>query len=153
MHVGGIFCNLARAFDCVNHEILLAKLNFYGIRGISENWLGSYLTNRRQKVEVKSHNTTQNFFSDWGTLKRGLPQGSVLGPLLFITYINDLPLRISSIFEPILFSDDTSVIISSIHFEDFCSVSNLVLSHMFKLCSANKLVLNLDKANVMKFNK
>jgi hypothetical protein len=79
MHVGGISCDLTKAFDCVNHEILLAKLHFYGIREVAEDWFKSYLTNRRQKVERKSPNSTQNRFSDWGTLKRGVPQGSILG--------------------------------------------------------------------------
>jgi len=61
MHVGGIFFDLAKG---VNHEILLPKLHFYGVLGVSEDWFKSYLTNRRQKVEVKSPNSTQNFFSD-----------------------------------------------------------------------------------------
>jgi hypothetical protein len=80
----GEFSDLAKAFDCINNEILLAKLHFYGIRGISEDWFWFYLTNRRQKFEVKSHNTAQNFFSDWGTLKHRVPQGSILGCLLLI---------------------------------------------------------------------
>jgi hypothetical protein len=58
-HVGGIFCDLTKAFDCVNHEILLAKLHFYGIQGVAEDWFKSYLTNRRHKVEIKSLNATQ----------------------------------------------------------------------------------------------
>ena len=93
MLVGVIFCDLAKAFDCVNHKILLAKLHFYGIRGVMADWFKSYLTNRRQKVEIKSRNATQNVFSDWGTLK----QGSILGPLLFIIYTNDLPRKINSV--------------------------------------------------------
>ena len=64
MHDWGIFCDLVKAFDCMNHEILLAKLHFYRIWGVSEDWFTSYLTNRRQKVEVKSPNTAQTFFSD-----------------------------------------------------------------------------------------
>ena len=127
MHVGGIFCDLANAFDCINYKILLAKLHFCGIWGVSENCFRYYLSNRRPKVEVKSPNTAQKFFSDWGTLKHGVPQGSILGPLLFKIYFSDLSLRINSVSEPILFADDTSVIISSRNFEDFCSVSNFVL--------------------------
>jgi hypothetical protein len=70
MHVGGIFCDLAKAFDCVNHEILLAKLDFYGIRGVNVDWFKSYLINRRQKVEIKSHNATQNVFSETWSFPR-----------------------------------------------------------------------------------
>jgi hypothetical protein len=81
--------------------------------------------------------------SDYGKLKHGVPQRSILGPLLFIICINDLPLRRKSISEPLLFADDTSVIISSRNFEVVCSVSNLVLSHMIKCNDANNLVLNL----------
>jgi len=79
MHVGGILCDMAKAFDYVNYEILLAKLHFCGIQGVPTLWFKSCLTNRREKVEIKSPNVTQNFFSDWGTLKRVVPQGSVLG--------------------------------------------------------------------------
>jgi C4-dicarboxylate-specific signal transduction histidine kinase len=68
----------------------------------------------------------QTFFSDWGALKHGVPQGSVLGPLLFKIYVSDLPLKINSESEPVLFTDDTSVIISSSNFKYFCSLSNLV---------------------------
>ena len=64
MHVGGFFCDLIKAPDAVNHEILLVKLHFYRIQGVSEDWLRSYVTNIRQKVEVKSPNTAQNFFCD-----------------------------------------------------------------------------------------
>jgi hypothetical protein len=151
IHVGGIFCDLAKAFDCVNHEILLAKLHFYGIQGVMADCFRSYLTNRIQKVEFRSPTSSQNFFSDWGTLKHGVPQGSILGPLLFITYISDLPLRRNSVSEPILFAEDTGVMISNRNFEDFCTISNSVLSRMIEWYAANKLVLNLEKTNIMKF--
>ena len=78
MHVGGILCDLAKAFVCINYAILLAKLHFYGIWGASENWFRYYLSNKRQKVEVKSPNTAQKFFSGCGTLKHGVPWESDL---------------------------------------------------------------------------
>jgi hypothetical protein len=145
LYVGGIFCDLSKVFDCVNQEILLTKLHFYGIQGISIEWFRSYLTNRKQKVEIKSPNSTHNLASDWGILKHGVPQGSILGPLLFLVYIKDLPLQINSLAEPILFTDDTSVIISNENFIDFTTSANQVLAGMIEWFSANKLVLNLKK--------
>jgi len=73
--VWGIFCDRAKTFECMNHEILLAALHFYGIGGVglSEDWF--YLSNRRQNVEIKSPSTTKNVSSLWGTLKHGVPQG------------------------------------------------------------------------------
>jgi len=79
------------------------------------------------------------------------PQGSILGPIFFINYINYLPKGISSLSEPIKFADDTSVIITNRHFEDLSSVSDLVLSRMVGWFELNKLVQNLEKTNIMKF--
>jgi hypothetical protein len=128
MHVGGIFCYLAKAFYCVNHEILLTKLHFYGIQGIAAKWFRSYLTDRKQKVKISHQITLRIFSQTGGTIKHGVPQGSILRPLFFIIYINDLPPTINTLSEPI-FADDTSVIISTKNFYDFCTMSNIILSH------------------------
>jgi hypothetical protein len=74
-HVGGIFCDLAKAFDCVNHDILLTKLHFYGIQGAVVNWFRSYLTNRKQKIDIKSSNAIQSTYSNWRTIEHGVLQG------------------------------------------------------------------------------
>jgi hypothetical protein len=98
MHVGGIFCDLAKDFDCENHENLLAKLCFYGIRGVSEDWFRSYLTNIRQNGEVRSPKKPNIFYIE----TRSSSRINFRASLAHITvYRNDLLLGINSISETI----------------------------------------------------
>jgi hypothetical protein len=83
------------------------------------NWFKSYLTDRKQKIGIKSPYTTQSTCSNWGTIEHGIPQGPILGPLFFIMYINDLQPTINTLAALIIFADDTSVIISSKNLDIF----------------------------------
>ena len=91
--VGGIFCNLHKAFYCVNHDILLSKVEFYGISVKANNLIKSYLQNIYQSVLVDFD--SKKYYSEWEYVTDGVPQGSILGPLLFLLYVNDIPNVIS----------------------------------------------------------
>ena len=140
----GIFLDFKSAFDTVNHNILISKLDRYGIRGIAGNWFSSYLANRMQRVCINS------VFSSFKAVTTGVPQGSILGPLLFIIYINDLP-SVSNKFHTTLFADDSSLILSHNNHENLILTANLELEKIYKWTLCNRLSLNLDKTVSMLF--
>ena len=139
-----ILLDFAKAFDTVDHQILLSKLYHYGIRGTTHSLLTSYLTDRQQCVQVN------NCISDMEFISHGVPQGSILGPLLFLLYINDIA-QSSKILQFYLFADDTTIFHSHKNPKTLESIINNELLHVTDWLIANKLSLNVKKTKVLLF--
>jgi len=141
----GIFIDLRKAFDTVNHDILLNKLDHYGIRGTALHWFHSYLSDRKQFV---FHNGES---SKLQSINCGVPQGSVLGPLLFLLYINDLP-NVSNILQFYLFADDTNIYYEADSLDNLELIINRELKKLHTWLIVNRLSLNIDKTNFVVFH-
>ena len=115
--------DLRKAFDVVNHEILLKKLEFYGFRGVPLEWFRSYLSNRQSFVQFGKVKSSMN------TVNIGVPQGSILGPILFILYVNNIT-NLSPNMSMTLFADDTSISISNHDFDNLVLSTNLELDKL-----------------------
>ena len=138
LYTCGVFLHFAKAFDTVNHQILLKKLEAYGIRGIPLKWFTSHLFNRQQYVSVNSVESSKQ------TMKCGLPQGSSRGPLLFLLYINDI-INCSDQLNFRIFADDTNVFASSPSIRDLEKLMNEELAKIKEWCDRNKLSINIKK--------
>ena len=134
----GLFLDFSKAFDTVNHKILLEKLQKYGIRGVPLQWFTSYLTNRQQYVRI------DNTDSEMLRMTCGVPQGSTLGPLLFLLYINDMP-NCSKKLSFRIFADDTNVFYSGKSVSEIEIVMNEEIKKIHNYCATNKLSINFKK--------
>jgi hypothetical protein len=147
--VEGIFFDLSKKFDCVNRETLLGKFNCYRTHGVNIKFFESCLTNRKQRVDTISQNYLHKFSSDWGAIKCGVLQNSILGLVMYIIYINDLPLNMNVDSKLLLFADDTSVLIIADNLQDLQTNPTSILNQVNKRSVANELSLNIENTNVI----
>ena len=145
-HCLGIFIDFKKAFDTVDHQILLGKMEHLGIRGVPLELIRSYLTNRKQYVVHNGMESSQQGISV------GVPQGSILGPLFFLIYINDLS-RVSLFLRCILFADDTNVFVSHKDKRELFRLLGVELGKLSDWFAHNKLTLNYDKTEFINFSK
>ena len=140
------FFDFKKAFDCVSHDVLLSKLRYYGVRGIALVWCESYLSGRRQFTVCGDSN------SDEKVVGFGVPQGSILGPLLFLIFIDDLP-NASSFFRYTLFADDSSLTAKfSRNDTNIANKLNVELEYVNVWLQANRIAVNADKTKYIQFS-
>ena len=141
----GVFIDLSKAFDTVDHKRLLSKLEIHGINGNMLKWFESYLTNRKQYIQIDKE--TKIALQD---VTCGAPQGLMLGPLLFLIYVNDLQYA-SNLIEPIMFADDTNLFYAERDKKKFFQMVNNELQKIFQWFISNKLSINLSKTKYLFF--
>ena len=148
MYSCGIFIDLKKAFDTIDHLILLQKLDHYGVRGVTNNWFASCLFGRRQQItQIGKKNISKKEI-----MLLGVPQGSVLGPLLFLVYINDIS-NSSDQLKFYLFADDTNLLYADKNLRVLENKVNAELSKIYAWLFANKLSLNIKYLTLIFFDQ
>ncbi len=142
----GVFVGLKKAFETIDHNILLSKLEKYGIRVVGLSWLSSYLRNRQQFIQIGDHK------SDFINITCGVPQGSILGQKLFILYINDI-CRVTQLLKFVLFADDTNIFCSGENLQQTLETITTEINKLKLWFDKNKLSLNLRKTKIMLFGR
>lgn len=137
-----VFCDLSKAFDTIDHNILIEKLKVYGIRGKENQWFKSYLSSRMQYTVFNGTPSSHK------RIRYGVPQGSIIGPILFLVFINDLP-RCNNELEFLLFADDTNIFLQGRDIYHIQAVANRALVSVSNWLKSNKLTLNLNKTQFM----
>ena len=145
MNTGAVFIDLSKAFDCLNHDLLIAKLDAYGFTRLALTYIRSYLRDRKQRVKMNGS------YSEWRNINHGVPQGSVLGPLLFNIYINDLFISVSNSLI-CNYADDTTIYVSDYRNEEIIrklEIDTAILSEWFR---DNSMKVNAEKCHLMFFS-
>ena len=152
LYTAAMFLDLSKAFDTLEHEVVLRKLEKYGVRGIANNWYRDYLSNRKMRVKCTIASTGKTEYSDYKQVTYGTPQGSCLGPLIFIIFTNDLHHQLHHC-KSLLFADDTTIYKShrNLQYLTWCIEDDM--NRLMNWFKANKLTLNIQKTVCILFQK
>ena len=145
-HAAFVLLDLKKAFDLINYELLLTKLSHYGIRGLPLAWLRSFLSHRRLKTKVN------NSYSSFEYISAGVPQGSIVSPLLFILFINDIFQLCTNNIDIFLYADDTTILFSADNDAELLAIIDTFFSKYATWCATNCIVINHNKSNYLTFN-
>jgi retron-type reverse transcriptase len=140
-HALALFIDVAKAFDSIDHHILFRKLETYGLRGVVLDWFRDYLSNRFQFIETNYDSSALK------SVRCGMPQGSVLGPMIFLLYINDLP-SIHNDIKSVLYADDTTLIVTDRDVNRLYMRAAVLFNYASVWFNSNKLALNVKKTNL-----